>query len=113
MVFQLNFKDPYHNIRMRLGNTLEVCDLYSIFLYFDFFSVQKAEAFLSYFRLKNPLFTFFFFSFLKIFISFLKQRFTIFTKTQVYNNKITIATTTRSSFLELFLKAGAPQKYTK
>ena len=48
--------------------------------------------------------------FLKIFISFLKQCFTIFTKTQLYNNKITIATTTRSSFLELFLEAGGPQK---
>ena len=51
--------------------------------------------------------------FLKIFISFLKQRFTIFTKSQLYNNKITIATTTRGSLLELFLKAGAPQKYTE
>ena len=54
-----------------------------------------------------------FFFFLKIFISFLKQRFTIFTKTQVYNNKITITTTTKSSLLELFLKAGASKKYTK
>ena len=53
-----------------------------------------------------------FFLFLKIFVLFLK-RFTIFTKRQLYNNKITIATTTRSSLLELFLKAGAPQKYTK
>ena len=35
--------------------------------------------------------------------------FTIFTKTQLYNNKI-IATTTRSSLLKLFLKVGAPQK---
>ena len=60
-------------------------------------------------RLSNSFFSFF----LKIFFSFLKQRFTIFTKTQVYNNKITIATTTRSSLLELFLKADAPQKYTK
>ena len=54
MVFQLDFKGPYHNIKMRLGNALEVCDLYSVFLNSDHFSVQKGEAFLSYFRLKNP-----------------------------------------------------------
>ena len=48
--------------------------------------------------------------FFLIFISFLKQRFTIFTKTQLYK---TIATTTISSLLELFLKVGAPQRYTK
>ena len=54
----LNFKGPYHNIRMRLGNALEVCDLYSIFLHSGHFPVQKGEAFLSYFGLKNLLFTF-------------------------------------------------------
>ena len=69
MVFQLNFKGPYHNIRMRLGNALEVCDFYSIFQQFGHFSVQKGEAFPSYFGLKNPPFTFFEreFSTLKIF----------------------------------------------
>ena len=40
---------------MRLGNALEVCDLYSIYLYSGHFSVEKGEAFLSYFELKNPL----------------------------------------------------------
>ena len=58
MVFQFDFKDPYHNIRMRLGIALVLFDLYSVFLHFNHFSVQKGEAFLSYFRLKNPLFTF-------------------------------------------------------
>ena len=53
MVFLLNFKGPYHNIRMRLGN-----DLYSIFLHSGHFLMKKGEAFLSYFGLKNPLFTF-------------------------------------------------------
>ena len=28
MVFQLDFKGPYHNVRMRLRNALLVCDLY-------------------------------------------------------------------------------------
>ena len=58
MVFQLNLKGLYHNIRMRLGNALEAGDLYSIFLHSGHFPVQKVEAFLSYFGLKNPLFTF-------------------------------------------------------
>ena len=58
MVFQLNFKGPFHNIRMYLGNDLEVRDLYSIFLHSGYLSVQKGEAFLSYFGLKTPLFTF-------------------------------------------------------
>ena len=48
----------------------------------------------------------FLFSFCKFSFRSLKQRFTIFTKTQLYNNKITIATTTtRCSLLELFLTA--------
>ena len=58
MVFQLNFKGPYHNIRIRLGNALEVCYLYSKYLHSGNFSLQKGEAFLSYFELNNPLFTF-------------------------------------------------------
>ena len=58
MVFQLDFKGRCFNIRMRHGNVLGVCDLYSVFLHFDHFSVQKDEAFLSYFELKNPFFTF-------------------------------------------------------
>ena len=58
MVFQLDFEGPYHNIRMRLGNVLVVCDLYGLYLHSGHFSVQKVEAFLSYFGLKNPLFTF-------------------------------------------------------
>ena len=33
MVFQLYFKGPYHNIRMRLGNALVVCDLYGLYLH--------------------------------------------------------------------------------
>ena len=52
MVFQLDFKGPYHNIRTRLGNTLVVCDLYGLFLHSGHFSV------FCYFGLKNPLFTF-------------------------------------------------------
>ena len=58
MVFQLDFKGPYHNIRMRLRNVLAVCDLYGLFLHSGHFSVEKGERFLSYFRLKNPSFTF-------------------------------------------------------
>ena len=58
MVFQLDFKGPYHNIRMRLGNALVVCDLYGLYLHSGHFLVKKVEAFLSYFGLKNPLFTF-------------------------------------------------------
>ena len=54
----MDFKGPYHNVRMRLGNALEVCDLYSIFLHSGHFSVHKGEAFVSYFGLKNSLFTF-------------------------------------------------------
>ena len=57
MVFQLDFKGPFHNIRMRLGKALVVCDLYDLFLHSGYFSLQIGEAFLSYFRLKNPLFT--------------------------------------------------------
>ena len=58
MVFKLDFKDPYYNIRMRLGNALIVCDLYGLYLHSGLFSVYKGEAFLSYFGLKPPLFTF-------------------------------------------------------
>ena len=58
MVFQVDFKGPYQNIRMRLGNAFKVCGLCSMFLLSGHFSVQKGEAFLSYFGLKNPPFTF-------------------------------------------------------
>ena len=57
MVFQLDFKGPYHNIRMRLGSALIVCDLYDLFLHSGHFSVEKSEAFqvfLCYFGLKIP-----------------------------------------------------------
>ena len=57
MVFQLDFKGPYHNIKMRLGNALKVC-FYNVFLHSGHFSVQKDEAFLGYFGLKNSPFTF-------------------------------------------------------
>ena len=46
MVFQLDFKGPYHNIRIYLGNTLVICDLYRLFLY--------SGHCLSYFWLKKP-----------------------------------------------------------
>ena len=39
MVFQLHFKGPYHNIRIRLGNALVVRDLYGLFLHSSHFSV--------------------------------------------------------------------------
>ena len=39
IVFQLDFKDSYHNIRMRAGNALILCDLYDLFLHSDHFSV--------------------------------------------------------------------------
>ena len=39
MVYQLDFKVPYHNMRMRLGNALVVCDLYDLFLLSGNFSV--------------------------------------------------------------------------
>ena len=58
MVFQLDFKDTYHNIRMYLGIVLVLFDLYSLFLHSSHFSAQKSEALLFYFGLKNPLFTF-------------------------------------------------------
>ena len=44
MVFQLDFKDPYHNIRMRLGNALALFDLYSVFLHSGHFSVQSVRC---------------------------------------------------------------------
>ena len=43
MVFQLDFKDPYHNIRMHLGNALTLIDLYSVFLHSVHFSVQRVN----------------------------------------------------------------------
>ena len=39
MVLKLDFKDPYYNIRMRLGNALVVCDLYGLYLHSGHFSV--------------------------------------------------------------------------
>ena len=55
----LNFKGPYHNIRMRLGNVLVVRDLYGLPSHSDHFSVLQIQAFVRYFRLKNLLFMFF------------------------------------------------------
>ena len=49
MVFQLYFKDPFHNIRMCLQIASVVCDLYDLFLNSDYFSALKGEAFLSKF----------------------------------------------------------------
>ena len=45
MVFQLGFTGPCHNIRMCLGNTLVVCELYGLFLHSGYFLVYKVEAF--------------------------------------------------------------------
>ena len=39
MVLQLDFKGPYHNIRLRLESTLVVFDLYGLFLHSGNFSV--------------------------------------------------------------------------
>ena len=39
MVFQLDFKGLYHNIRMHLENTMVVCDLNDLFLHSVHFSV--------------------------------------------------------------------------
>ena len=39
MAFQLDFKGPYYNIRIRPGNALVVCDLYGLFLHSGHFSV--------------------------------------------------------------------------
>ena len=58
MVVQLDFKGPYLNIRVRLGNAFVVYDLYGSFLHSSHFSVQFGEAFLSYFGTKNLTFTF-------------------------------------------------------
>ena len=38
MVFQLYFKHPHHNIRMRLGSTLVLCGLYDLFSHSGHFS---------------------------------------------------------------------------
>ena len=58
MVLQVDFKSPYHNIRMYLENALVVCDLYGLFPHCGLFSILRGEAFLRYFGLRNPLFTF-------------------------------------------------------
>ena len=34
MLFQLDFKGPYHNIKMHLENALVVCDLYDFLITF-------------------------------------------------------------------------------
>ena len=39
MVFELDFKGPCYNIRMRFGNALVVCDLYGLCLHPGYFSV--------------------------------------------------------------------------
>ena len=39
MVFELEFKGPYYNIKMCLGNALVVCDMYGLYLHSDHFSV--------------------------------------------------------------------------
>ena len=39
MVFQLDFKGPYHNIRMCLGNAVVACELYGLYLDSGHFSV--------------------------------------------------------------------------
>ena len=41
MMFQLDFKGPYHNFKIRLGNALVVCDLYGLFLLSGNFSAEK------------------------------------------------------------------------
>ena len=38
MVFQLGFKDPYSDIRMRFGNASVVCNLFGLFLHSSHFS---------------------------------------------------------------------------
>ena len=53
MVFQLDFKGPYHISKSKFEY-----HLYGLYLHSGHFSVQKGEAFLSYFGLKNLLFTF-------------------------------------------------------
>ena len=58
MIFQLNFPGLYHSIRIHIGNALVVCDLYGLYLHSGDFSALNGEAILSYFGLKNPLFTF-------------------------------------------------------
>ena len=53
MLFQMDFKGTYHNIRVRLRNALTVCDLYGLFLHSSHFLTYKDETFLCYFGLKN------------------------------------------------------------
>ena len=54
---KVHIKSPYHNIRMHLGNALVACVLYGLLLHSVRFLIEKGEAFLSYFGLKNPFFT--------------------------------------------------------
>ena len=58
MIFQLGFLGLYHSIRMHIGNALVVCDLDGLYLHSGDFSAWNGEALLSYFGLKNSLFTF-------------------------------------------------------
>ena len=39
MVFQLDFKGSYQNIRMHTGSALVVCDLYGLYLHSGHFTV--------------------------------------------------------------------------
>ena len=41
MLFQLDFKGPYHNTRMHLGKALIVCDLYGLFLHSSHFQSKR------------------------------------------------------------------------
>ena len=43
---------------MHLGSALAVCDRYGLFLQSDQYLIHKVEAFLNYFGLKTPSFTF-------------------------------------------------------
>ena len=59
MVLQLDFKCPYHNIRMRLGKALVVCDLQCHFSAFWLLFIVKGRGVPKLFWVKkNPLFTF-------------------------------------------------------
>ena len=58
MSYQLNFKDPYLNIRMRLRNAFAVCDLYVLFLHSDHFFILKGWGVPKLILVKNPHFTF-------------------------------------------------------
>ena len=45
MVFQLDFKGPYHNSRMRVGNVFVVSDLYGYFCILATFQSKKVRRF--------------------------------------------------------------------